>query len=76
MTTAVTNDLIYAVLQKMQTDMAELRFDMGELKARATATDEYLGNMLLQMSGLNRRLDRVEERLSRVERRLELTDHR
>jgi hypothetical protein len=72
----VTNDLIYAVLQKMQTDMAELRFDMGELKARATATVEYLGNMLLQMSGLNRRLDRVEERLSRVERRLELTDHR
>ncbi|MCP3733370.1 hypothetical protein M9979_00525 [Sphingomonas sp. RP10(2022)] len=72
----VTNDLIYAVLQKLQADMTEVRFDIGELKARATATDEHLGNMLLQMTGLNRRLDRVEERLGRVERRLDLVDHR
>lgn len=76
MTTAVTNELIYAVLQKMQGDMAGLRLDMGELRARMTASAAIMGNMLLQTSGLNRRLDRVEERLSRVERRLELTDHR
>jgi hypothetical protein len=72
----VTNELIYVVLQKLQGDMTEVRFDIGELKARATATDEHLGNMLLQMTGLNRRLDRVEERLGRVERRLDLVDHR
>jgi len=71
---AVTNELIYSVLQKLQSDMAELRFDVGELKTRATATDEHLGNMILSLSGVNRRLDRVEERLARVERRLDLTD--
>ena len=74
MSDAVTNELIYSVLQKLQSDMAELRFDVGELKTRATATDEHLGNMILSLSGVNRRLDRVEERLARVERRLDLTD--
>ena len=70
----VTNDLIYSVLQKLQSDMAELRFDMAELKTRATVTDEHLGNLLLSVTGVNRRLDRVEERLSRVEHRLDLVD--
>ena len=70
----VTNELIYSVLQKMQADLTELRFDVGELKMRATATDEHLGNLVLGVSGVNRRLDRVEERLSRVERRLDLTE--
>ncbi len=72
----VTNELIYSVLQRLQSDMAELRFDVGELKARATATDEHLGNMILSLTGVNRRLDRVEERLTRVERRLELAEGR
>jgi hypothetical protein len=71
---AVTNELIYSVLQKLQTDMSELRFDVAELKTRATVTDEHLGNMLLSLTGVNRRLDRVEERLSRVERRLDLSE--
>lgn len=71
----VSNELIYSVLQKLQSEMAELRFDVGELKSRATATDEHLGNLILSIGGVNRRLDRVEERLARVERRLDLTDH-
>ena len=72
----VTNELIFSVLQKLQAEMMELRFDVSELKSRATSTDEHLGNILLSVTGVNRRLDRVEERLSRVEKRLDLTDHR
>ena len=74
MSEAVTKELIYSVLQKLQSDMTELRFDVGDLKSRATATDEHLGNVILTLSGVNRRLDRVEERLGRVERRLELRE--
>jgi hypothetical protein len=70
----VSNELIYSVLQKIQSDVAELRFDVGELKSRATAQDEHLGNLMLSMTGLNRRMDRLDERMARVERRLDLTD--
>lgn len=75
MSEPVSNDLIYSVLQKIQADLAELRFDMGELKARASSTEEHLGNIILSISGTNRRIDRIEERLARVEHRLDLTDH-
>jgi hypothetical protein len=74
MAESVSNELIYSVLQKLQNEMAELRFDVGELKMRATTSDEHLGNLVVAVSGVNRRLDRVEERLARVEHRLDLTE--
>ena len=71
----VTNELLYEVLKKLQAEMAEMRFDISDLKARASSQDEHLGNIILSLSGLNRRMDRFDERLGRVERRLDLTDH-
>ena len=70
----VNNELIYSVLQKMQTDMSELKFDVRDLKVQMTMVEEHLGNTLIGISGVNSRLDRVSDRLERVERRLDLTE--
>jgi predicted nuclease with TOPRIM domain len=72
---AVTNDLIYAVLQRMQADMSELKFDMRDLKVRTTMVEEHLGSTLIAISGVNSRLDRLNDRVERIERRFALTVH-
>ena len=76
MSEAVTNDLIYAVLQKMQGDMSELKFDMRDLKVRMTMVGEHLGSSIIATSGVNSRLDRLNDRVERIENRLDLTEHR
>ncbi len=72
---AVTNELIYSVLQKMQGDMSEMKFDVRDLKTRITMVEEHLGSSIIAISGVNSRLDRMSDRVERIERRLELTDH-
>ena len=72
---AVTNELIYSVLQKMQGDMSEMKFDVRDLKTRMTMVEEHLGSSIIAISGVNSRLDRLSDRVERIERRLELTDH-
>jgi hypothetical protein len=65
--TDVTNELMFELLKKMQSDMSAVRFDLQEIKRRITASEEA-------MAGVNRRLDRQDERLDRIERRLELRE--
>ena len=72
----VTNDLIYAVLQKMQADVAEIKFDLRDIKVRTTMLEEHLGGTLIAMSGVNSRLDRLNDRVDRIESRLELAEAR
>ena len=72
MTENVTNDLIYCVLKKMQADTSEIKGDIMDLKMRASAVVEHLAGLMVSVSGLNLRMDRIDERLARVERRLEL----
>ena len=67
-------DLTYELLKKMRAEQQEMRLDILDLKMRATATEEHLAAIVMSNSGINHRLDRVEERLGRVERRLELRD--
>ena len=71
-----TNDLIYSVLQKMQGDMSELKFDMRDAKVRMTMVEEHLGGTLIAISGVNSRLDRLSDRVERIEARLDLTEAR
>lgn len=67
-------DLTYELLKKMRAEQQEMRLDILDLKLRATATEEHLSGVVISNSGINHRLDRIEERLGRVERRLELRD--
>ncbi|WP_375395089.1 hypothetical protein [uncultured Sphingomonas sp.] len=75
MTEAVNNELIYSVLQKMQADMSELKFDVRDLKVRMTMVEEHLGSSIIAISGVNSRLDRLNDRVERIENRLDLADH-
>ena len=74
MSEAVSNELIYSVLQRVQADVAETKFDVRDLKVRMTLVEEHLGNTILAISGVNSRLDRLTDRVERIERRLDLTD--
>ena len=71
----VTNELIYKVMQQMQADMAEMKFDLRDLKQRMTMVEEHLGSTIIAISGVNSRLDRLTDRVERIEHRLDLTDH-
>lgn len=76
MSEAVTNELIYSVLQKMQADMSEVKFDLRDLKMRMTAAEEHIGSLVIAVSGTNNRLDRLTDRIERIERRLDVTESR
>jgi hypothetical protein len=68
--------LVYEILKKIQTDMADMKADIGELKMRATAADEHLSGLFISVTGMNSRMDRMDGRLDRIERRLDLTEAR
>jgi archaellum component FlaC len=74
MTEKVTSELIYNVLQKMQADMSEMKFDIRDLKTRMTMVEEHMGSSIIAISGVNNRLDRLNDRVERIEQRLDLTD--
>ncbi|WP_288937733.1 hypothetical protein [uncultured Sphingomonas sp.] len=75
MSEPVSNELIYSVLQKLQTDVADMKFDVRDLKVRVTMVEEHLGSSIIAISGVNSRLDRLNDRVERIENRLDLTDH-
>ena len=70
----VTNELIYSVLQTMQTDLADLKFDVRDLKVRMTLVEEHMGHSIIGISGVNARLDRLNERMGRIETRVGLVE--
>ena len=76
MTENVTNELIYSVLQQVQADISEMKFDIRDLKVRMTMVEEHMGSTIIAISGVNSRLDRLTDRTERLEQRLNLSDHR
>ena len=70
----VTNELIYSVLQKLQSDTAEIKFDVRDLKVRMTMVEEHLGGTIIAISGVNSRLDRLVDRVERLEARSNFSD--
>ncbi len=61
-------------LRRLDTRLDRLESDLGDIKLRATATEEHLASIMMSMAGVNARMDKIDERLSHVERRLDLTD--
>jgi predicted nuclease with TOPRIM domain len=72
----VTNELIYSVLQTMQSDLAELKFDVRDLKVRMTLVEEHMGHSIIGVSGINSRLDRLNDRVERIETRIGLVENK
>ena len=67
-------NLILERLRRLDQWLENIENDIHELKIRATTNDEHMSGMFIATSGINSRLDRIEERLGCVERRLDLTD--
>lgn len=68
------DDLMLELLRRIRAEQEETRFEIQELKTRATSVDEHLSGLIISVSGINSRMDRFDERLKRIERRLDLTD--
>ena len=71
MTSEVENPVLEH-MRKIRGTLERLENDVGDIKLRMSAVEHGLGNLQLQVAGLNSRMDRFDERLTRVERRLEL----
>jgi hypothetical protein len=74
MTEKVTNELIYSVLQSIQSDVSDVKFDVRDLKVRMTLVEEHMGHSIIGVSGVNARLDRLNEQVERIEKRIGLVE--
>ena len=70
----ITNEPMYEILRRIQANLALLKDDMRDIKARLTSIDGRLGIVHTDMAGQSSRIDRLEVRIERIERRLELTN--
>jgi prefoldin subunit 5 len=73
MTEEATN-LVLEHLRKIRESQETMQQDIHDLKLRMSATERHVGEIQVQIGGLNGRLDRVDERLGRIERRLDLVE--
>ena len=67
--------LVLELLRQIRSEMAELRFDVTDMKARVSSIEQFQGNILTMLGGISQRMDRGDEKISRIERRLDLVDH-
>ena len=70
----VDNSLIYATLQRMQADMAELKQDMREVKLRLTLGEGHHASVMASLHVMQEQNDRVRDDIRIIKRRLDLVD--
>ena len=70
----VTNELLYAVLQKVQEEQSAMRHEIREIKGELTAIRTYVYAVHQDIGNIYASLARQEVRLERIERRLELRE--
>ena len=68
------NSLVLDHLKRIQGRLASIEIDMGDIKTRVSTMEQYQGQVLTLLGGLNQRMDRFDERLARIERRLDLVE--
>ena len=69
---AETENGVLADLRRIRFTLDRVEAGIGGLKLRAFSIEHCLGEMQMQVAGLNGRMNRFDERLTRMERRLEL----
>jgi archaellum component FlaC len=69
-------NLVLEQLRRLNKRFDVFELELVDLKLRMSAVDEHLAGMMMSISGINNRLDRIDERVGRIERRLDLTDAR
>jgi predicted nucleic acid-binding Zn-ribbon protein len=68
------DNLIHAMLRRIDTKLDRLIDDVADLKSRMTGVELELGRLSVRVAETNARIDRIEVRLDRIERRLDLTE--
>ena len=68
MTEDTTNPVLEN-LRRLRAAIERVEADVGDIKLRASAIENHLGQMQIQTGGVNSRLDRLDERVGRIERR-------
>ena len=68
------NSLILEQLRHIRKGIGNIEANEADLKLRVSAVEGHLGQVQVQLAGMNSRLDRIDERSNRVERRLDLID--
>ena len=61
-------------LKRIQGRLTSIEVDLGDLKARMSSMEQYQGQVLTLLGGMNQGMDRFDERLARIERRLDLVE--
>ena len=70
----IDGGLILSILQRMQSDVSDIKHDVHDLKVRMTVVDGHIGSLIVSNQLVNERLDRLQGDMTRVKRRLELVD--
>lgn len=70
----VTNDLMYELLKRMNTDILELRQDVSEVKKELNVIRGHMVGIQGDIHNIYSILGRHDDRLERIERRLELRE--
>ena len=72
----MSDTLVLEPLRAIRGDIAELQFDIGDVKHRLRTMEVAVGGLAAaeasHYASLAHRADRVDERLDRIERRLDL----
>ena len=72
--TEETENLVLELLRRIRASQERTESDITDIKLRVSAAEQNLGQIHLQIAGLNSRMDRFDERLARIERRLDLVE--
>ena len=71
---AVDADLIYEILKRIQSDIAQLKDGQRDLRSEMITMRGHIVTMQQDVHHLYTRLDRMDQRLDRIENRLELRE--
>lgn len=69
-----TENLVLEHLRHIRSQIGNIGAEVQDMKLRLSSTERHMGEIQVQLAGVNSRLDRHDERLGRIERRLELVE--
>ena len=70
----VDGTLIMNVLQRMQTDIAEIKRDVHRLEVRQSVVEGHLSSLIVSLQIIREETDEVRADIKLIKRRLELVD--
>ena len=70
----VDSGVFLSILQRIQSDVSDIKHDVHDLKVRMTIVDGHIGSLIVSNQLVNERLHRLQGDMNRIKRRLDLVD--